>query len=330
MLIAVIEKDEITSANNLFFKRLLLLRHEKFDIIYATAGGSDVIQIFYSNKYDFWWGNFDDKRNGRFWNPFGLKRPKPGSATTGKCQINYSTSVINSNTGGLFAKNNLGNLYLLHNGRVGGGQKGVGKIAFANYYTGETTSVSVNGQEMDYFVVTELNSSRFYQNVLDFVTTIYDFKTYVKNTQTKEKRRGTKRPLPGDEYLGIKTYNLPARTVVASNEHAIITKKLISELQKLNFTVKRDQYRDAYTVDDNDKINRIFEVKSSLSMQALYTAIGQLKLHGLFFNSKKFFVTHRDVDPELIKDLKKLDIHCLLYNWTNGDVNFYDLKRVTT
>lgn len=330
MLFAITQEDEIKEANNQLFDKLAKLSHEKITINYGSAGGSYPIEIAYSEKYDLWWGNSDDRKSNRFWNPFGLKKPKPNSTVTGRCQINYSASGINNSVAGLFAKDSKGTFYLLHSGKVGGGQAGVGKNAFADYYTGRKSLIEFENQELEYYVITSLNSNRFYQNILDFVTSVYDFKEYVKNGEVSGKPIKEKNPLKDGEYLGIKTYDLPARTVSASNNHAIITTELISQLRAKGLHVERDQFRDAYTLNGNNKIDRVFEVKSSLSRQSLYTAIGQLILHSLVYDSKKVFVIDKDLSPELVYDLGKASIHCVFYKWLpdHKGVRFYGLNEI--
>jgi hypothetical protein len=313
MLFAITQKKEIRKANDMLFNRLASLKHESYIINYGSAGGSAPINISYSPEYNMWWGNSDERKANRFWNPFGQGKPKPNSTVTGRCQINYSASGINNSVGGLFAKDSSGEIYLLHSGKVGGGQKGVGKNAFADYYTGRKQPVEFDNQELDYYVITGLTSKRFFQNLYDFVNDVYEFKDYIKKNRIAGVPIREKNPLKDGEYLGIKTYDLPAKVVVASNDHAVITTQLIEELRDRGFEVHRDQFRDAYTVDAEKLIDRVFEVKSSLSRQSLYTAIGQLTLHSLIYDSKKFFVVDKGINNELVKHLMKIQITCILY-----------------
>lgn len=330
MLFAITQKNEIKEANNQLFEKLAKLSPEKITINYGSAGGSYPIEISYSKKYDLWWGNSDDRKSNRFWNPFGLKKPKPNSTVTGRCQMNYSASGINNSVAGLFARDAKGTLFLLHSGKVGGGQAGVGKNAFADYYAGEKTLVIFDNQELEYYLVSSLTSRRFYQNILEFVTSVYKFKDFIKSNKFGGTPIREKNPLKDGEYLGIKTYDLPPRTVVASNDHAVITNQLILELKAMGLHVKRDQFRDAYTLNRSEEIDRVFEVKSSLNRQSLYTAIGQLILHSLAYDSKKVFVIEKKFNSDLVDDLRKLLISCVFYKWLpdRKGVTFYGLDEI--
>lgn len=329
MLYALTTKDEIRTTTSEIFSKLFRLAHDELTIIYASAGGNAPINIFYSHKYQFWWGNkFDDYR---FWNPFGLEKPKDGSTVTGRCQINYLSDGYDNSMAGLLAKDIKGNAYILHSGRIGGGQKGVGKNAFLDYYSGNRTLVKVGNQELEYFIVAKVNSPRFYKSLLEFIKAVYNFKESVKSGYIKPSIGSGDNPLSNGEYMGIKTYNLPERTIIATHDHAIITNQLIDELKARGYRVKRDRFRDAYTLDTAGKtINRIFEVKAFFSRQGLYTAIGQLQLHSLAFNSQKYFVIDDTVDKSLIQDLAKLQISCLTFQWNddNESVSFSDLDKL--
>lgn len=330
MLFAITRKNDIIRTNDIFFKKLGLLKVSKIPIVYNSGGGSYPITVSYSPKFDFWWGNDLENKGSRYWNPFGLKQPKPNSNQQGRCQINCSLSGVKNGIAGLFAKDANGKMYLLHSGNIGGGQKGVGKNSFSNFYTGEKIEVIADDKLFEFFVVTRFDSSTFYQNIVSFVKAVYSFKEYVKQGNTAGQPVIDRNPLKEGEYLGIKVYNLPARTVTASNDHAVITTKLIEQLRLKNFNVKRDQFRDAYTVINDNHIDKVFEVKSSLSRQSLYTAIGQLMLHSLEFNSKMFFVVDKDVNKDLVTDLKKIDIKCVFFKWKTDHlaVDFYGLESI--
>lgn len=331
MLIALTDKKEIQKANDLLFSKLSSLKHEDYTIRYSSADGKEPkIKVSYSTEFEFWWGNSKDQDDNRFWNPFGIKKPRENSLVAGSCQMNYSSEGINKNVGGLLAKDAKGKFYLLHSGNVGGGQRGVGKNAFKDYYTGNSISVQVGVEEAEYFVVTHFDSARFHLNILDFVNTVYNFKAHVKTLKANKKPLKPKNPLKDGEYLGIKTYDLPDKTITASNHHAVITNQLISDLRGKKFKVERDQFRDAYTVNDKGIIDRVFEVKSSLSRQCLYTAIGQLALHSLIYDSKKYFVIDQNISPQLIIDLKKIGIQCITYKWkaNKKSVQFHGLKSL--
>src|SRR6266851_3944452 len=106
MLYALTNKTEIKEANDIIFNKLSKLEHERINIFYSSAGGisPSPIEVYYSRKYKFWWGNEYDKDGDRFWNPFGLgEQPKEGATITGRCQINYSAGNPYNRLAGILA-----------------------------------------------------------------------------------------------------------------------------------------------------------------------------------------------------------------------------------
>lgn len=331
MLFALTQQKHIKEANNDFFKKLSKLSHKSIKVKYTTAGKSTPIVINYSKKYKFWWGHTPDLKGKRYWNPFGLgEEPHTDSNVVGPCQFNCVYEGFSNLTGGLFAIDEDNNYYLLHSGRLGGGKKGVGKERFTKFYFdhyGELEDVICNERVLKYFVVTNFNDKNFYQNILDYINIAQQFKDSLK-VNTHNEDRLDRNPLTNGEYIGIKTYDLPQRTIIATNDHARIVNQLIDELRLLGLQTKRDQFRDAYTIDNNGKVDRIFEVKTGFNRQKLYTAVGQLIVNSLTHNSEKFFVLEKDAYADLIEDLGKIPVKCVTYKW-NADklsVKFYGLK----
>jgi len=119
----------------------------------------------------------------KFWNAFGvtekLSRDSSNSITT---EINIPIEGVNRNIGGLFAKRN-NQIYLLHRGKIGGGQKGIGKKEFLKWYKGDKKTVSYNekGQHRDRCLfITDLASSEFIENISKFVHNVALFKKEVQ------------------------------------------------------------------------------------------------------------------------------------------------------
>lgn len=318
ILQALTKRSEIKKATQKLFSHLRGISPEKYHIIYSSAGGSTPVDVFYSPEYDFWCGNSVEP--DRYWNPFGLGRPRNGATITGRCQINYACENVNLRMAGLLAKDAEGRLYLLHSGKIGGGRKGVGKNAFLDFYTGERIMVTDGERQYEYLLIDRIDNERFFLNVRIFIESVYGFKG---DQEFAGYKAGTSAasPLSGDEYDGVKTYDLPARSVTASNDHAIVTRELLKTLRSAGFNAGRDRFRDVYTVGLSGETDRVFEVKTGLSRQKLYTAVGQLMLHSLSGNTGKVFVTEELTDNGLANDLKKLGISMITFKWSKNGKN---------
>ena len=326
MLIALHTQKDITLANDLLVNTLSKKSGKPYNIKHSTRGGSSDLTISYVKEFDFWWSN--SKGDSQYWCPYGLGEPKENQTTTGRCQINYPLNGINRKVAALLAKDNAGKYYLLHSGAVGGGISGNGREGFLNFFQGDKQEVVVNNEVIEYCLIGCISATDFIENLKLFIQSVYDFKA---SNKTATKGTKTKKELDTDEYAGIKTYGLPARTVVASNKHALVFKALKEELIQLGLKPKRDRLRDLFTADKNTKkIELLFEIKSKPDRQSLYTAIGQLMMYGIIDKPKCFFVFPDKINTELIADLKKLNIETIRFREKNKKITFLDLSKISS
>jgi hypothetical protein len=86
------------------------------------------------------WGAFgrqqlgqERKPLGRFWNSFGVADPNQHSSLSITVEINPPHEGENPRTAGVFLRDELGRLYVGHDGRVGGGRPGIGPRAFREF-----------------------------------------------------------------------------------------------------------------------------------------------------------------------------------------------------
>ncbi|MBN9485238.1 MAG: hypothetical protein BGO70_03040 [Bacteroidetes bacterium 43-93] len=128
------------------------------------------------------------------------------------------------------------------------------------------------------------------------------------------------------EFQGGKKYNLPEE-VSADCNHGIVVDALKKALEALNIRAYNNRQIDLYST-TGKRIKNIFEIKTSLSWQTVYTAVGQLKVNSVTLspNPKMFFVCPADIKNNLIADLKKLGISVIQYSWQNQVPVFVNLS----
>ncbi|WNZ60945.1 hypothetical protein QEG98_34295 [Myxococcus sp. MxC21-1] len=116
-------------------------------LVQAAATSVKRIRIgFPSGSMDaetYWMGDRDlwcafEHAGNRYWNALGLGNPFEVKTPPPDVEINPPLSGINRRIAGGFAADESGRIYLIHRGKVGGGKKGVGKVAFLRWYTGES------------------------------------------------------------------------------------------------------------------------------------------------------------------------------------------------
>lgn len=284
-------------------------------------------KISYSNELGIWW-YFGTTKN-RYWNCFGVTNPEKRNHANIIVEINMPFEGKNFRCSGIWAKDKYKNYYLLHDGGIGGGSKGIGKKIFLDNFEGNYEKVFVVDEEKEFARVTQVNDDNVAQQLSWFVKEIKrikDFKRAQKKDGKTLKAKKNKEHKFSSEYFGIKKYNLPDE-IKSDCNHGLVVKELKNILEKNGIKGFNDRYRDLYTMSSPTKINRLFEVKTALSRQSIYTAIGQLFLNSITNenSSKLIFVCPDDIDKELISDLNNINIKVLTFNWKNKKPVFNNL-----
>lgn len=326
MLIGITKEKEIKSYRARLKNELQKITTENIRIRYSSKKGvGELVEASYSEKYDMWW--FFGSKIDQYWNPFGMGKPIDEKATTGRCQINMTKKGLNKSVGGAFGVDAFGEIYLLHNGRIGGGTTGISREPFLEYYPVPLFDVNFDGKIAQYFIVAQLGAKKFYDQINYFVEQVYAFKESVKIGNTKKISRFKRTNiLTNGESEFRNPYNLPPRNVLPGADHAIITSALLNKLKENGLKAFRNRFIDCFILDDDGKYTHIFEVKSNLTTKSLYTAIGQLMIYGLKINAKYYLVIEGPITKKLISDLKVLHIHIITFFWKNGVPKFRDLE----
>lgn len=328
MLIPVIEKNEIHKLNQQLVR--ILAKSADFKgrkyIQYPQGGQHQTIQ--YSSSLGLWWYiGKSEWHNDRYWNCFGFTNPNSNGTLHITVEINMAVQDINSRLSGLWAKDEFGKVFLLHNGRIGGGAKGVGKTAFENYFVGKYEDIPINEDVKKYASVLRLDDANAINQLKLFVNEIKTIKESIKQNRDSENNPHNPNQF-NKEFAGIKSYGLPEK-ISATCNHGLVVNELANQFKLLDLKFANDQKKDLFLV-KNNSISHLFEIKTAISLQHIYTAIGQLLLHSL--NSKNspklFFVCPEEIPDKLIIDLKRFKIITLTFTWKNGKPIFKNLIKL--
>lgn len=328
MLKGVTNKSEIKKLQNQLEAKLKDYSTERILVKYSSkAGVSQEVKAYYSEDHELWW--YFDGNNTQYYNPFGMGKRKNHQPITGRCQFNMPKDGYNGRIGATFAHDDEGNVFLMHNGGIGGGVPGVSKKTFVAWFTGELFEVDFGDKKAEYYIVSDFSSPHFMEDIKFFVEKVYAFKDFNRRlTNPTPNPREDDKWLEYGESVLRNPFLLPARTVVRGADHARITNELMRSLTALGYNVRRNRFMDAFIVDKHDKLSHLFEVKHMLDTQSLYTAIGQLMMYGLNHQTKLFLVIDENTRPNLLKDLKELGIHCLTFAWVKNQPIFKNIKNV--
>ena len=155
MLKLVTSERQITEINTRFRNRL---SNESETVrtklgMQGPGGGGD--STLYWHPEVPIWGCFE-KRETRYWNVFGSVDPTDFRPQAPVCEINPATNGVNQKVGGAYAIDDAtGSVLILHNGKIGGGKKGIGKSLFWKKYGKKRPQVQIEheGQTLTYALV---------------------------------------------------------------------------------------------------------------------------------------------------------------------------------
>ena len=142
-------------------------------------GDSLTRTVHWHTKYGFWTIIDSNVTENRFWISFGTQNPANYSKNTSlsiTCETNVPKLGNNGRCGGAFYQKGI-HTYLCHNGRIGGGGKGIGKTAFLAWYSDRFQITWPPG-----IIVGEMSRSEstFLSSTARFVRAVEQFKIEVK------------------------------------------------------------------------------------------------------------------------------------------------------
>jgi len=119
-----------------------------------------------------------------YWLAFGLQNPEKHRAVNITCEVNPPRQGVDRRCAGVLLRDSAGNISLGHSGKVGGGQKGIGKQAFLEKYRGKTQRIAwTDGKKTtkaDVVVFGRVDGSNFLLNLGRFIVDVDGFKQSVK------------------------------------------------------------------------------------------------------------------------------------------------------
>lgn len=318
----------------------------KRTLTYSTKGSTGKIEVitFKHRETTFWFSNNRDRKSPKQYNLFGVN-PDFERDNSILLQINYQKEFKDFKDAAVWAKDKNNNKYLLHSGKMGGGVRGMTIETIDSLFGGEKLSVSHQGTIKDYFVVCKLDSPKAFLQLSYFLLEILKIKTFIKQHQSKVESGSNSKGKSNNkinfqvprnyspEFWGKrKTYYRKGKIESTSDHGAIVDAlkfKLESDFGYQNKCVN-NKFIDL-GITKNGKPLAIFEIKTSVNTQAIYTAIGQLMLHSSKsrVNPLKFAVFPSDLDDDIVKDLNKLNIKTIRYKWSSDNkLKFYNLEYI--
>ena len=247
---------------------------------YGHQGHSQDMDMYWLPEDKFWWG-YQMAEGSRHWNAFGFAESFSDSKSFDiTCEINFPLSKGTWCVAGAFARDENGETYIVHSGKIGGGRKGIGRGLFMEHFAGSQQWVVVerNGKSKEVVVVSSLDDDSLIQNLAHFVKEVYRIK---KLPNEKKPPGGGLTPpsrssgFRGEFEGGRKSYSAD-KEIRARVEHGKIVRSLHSLAVSMEIEAWNNQQTDLFL---RRKTIAMVEVKASSDSQSRYTAIGQLLYH---------------------------------------------------
>lgn len=324
MIIPIEDYAEFEKLHKYFVKKLDNAADDVRNVRITYQPKQIEARVAVNNQLQLWWHN--EKRQDHYWGPFGSNIPSENGLAQITVNITYKHTTSHLSEGGaFFAINDSQEILLVHTGNIKGGVKGVGPSGFWNHYRGASElALLPSGKVKKVAIIANVKSNLLMNELARFVHHVAEIKEILK---------GNKNGLDGfsfnPEFHGKYTYNLPETVTVQSN-HGLIVNELTLRLKSKGLLVGNDQKMDIFIYRSNDKISHLIEVKTKLSTQNLYGAIGQLYFYSLNLPSrcKKIFVAPKDIKKEVVDSLDKLNIDVVRFSLNDEKIRFYDLDKV--
>jgi hypothetical protein len=285
-------------------------------------------QVITDGRHWFWSADLPANRaaNPRRLNWFGLMPQAGGTSVNISVEINTPFDGQNNKISGFFGRDNdSGQVYLFHSARVGGGTKGVSKEPFLTWAGHRLVEVfDANGKAREGVLVMPVEGLGAARPAVRYVDSIADFKQAVRDGKTSSRaflaRQGRLRAFYGESH-GRRQGRRSSKIDYVSR-HGEVVQALHDWRQAAGLRVGQHLFNDVLidlgVVTSGDTPIEVYEVKTSADRQSVYTAIGQLFVHGNAPRCKRVMVlpSKDKLAPDLAEALQCNNIDLMLYDLT--------------
>jgi hypothetical protein len=327
MLKVVENEPAIRRYQRHFVGSFKLLTDEVIPVELGHPGASVRAKVAWSERLGIWF--FSRKvADHRYWHAFGVGRPEGGARIPITCEINFPLYGIDRRTGGAFAEDGAGRVFVVHRGKLGGGRKGVGKGLFENHYRGVWEVMDDGGEETPIPVIGVLKSPRFARQIAQFVRQIARIKETAAARSAQVELRFDELSLH-EELIGARCRE-QERETGAECDHGLIVRDLAEALRKRNLRTGNDGCRDLLVMNREGRIRAVFQVRTEMDLAGIHAGATQLLMDGLSLPKDPLLLLALPRAPEepLREKLKRLNIDLLIYGWEGDRAVFPGLAEI--
>ena len=327
MLKVITDQPAIKKYTRLFVKKFKPLIDETIKVKLGHQGASLPAKVLWSRKLGIWL--FSHTINEvRYWNAFGKGKPREANILSTTAEINFPWEGIDRKTGGAFAEDAWGNIFVIHRGKIGGGKKGVGKSLFEHNYHGVWSFMKDGDSITQVAVIGALNSSRFAMQTALFVKKIEKLKSAATSSPQTE-INFSEITFREDLVGAVPSPNV--REIFTACDRDLVVTSLANLLMHWKFRVGNDTKHQLFLIDPSkNKISHVFEVLADIKEKSVMAAAGKLLLKSTADegNPLPIMVLPEDGINAYTQELQKINISVIGYRLEGEQIIFPDLEKI--
>ncbi len=329
MLRIITDQKDIKKYTRLFVKKIKPYIDETIKVKLGHQGASLPAKVLWSKKLGIWL--YSQAINEvRYWNAFGLGKPKEAGILSTTAAINFPWQGIDRKTGGAFASDPWGNIFVIHRGKIGGGKKGVGKSLFANNYRGVWSFMEDGDSITQVAVIGALNSGRFALQVALFVKKVENLKLKPAEVNSTQTEINFAEITFREELVGAVPSEIASEICTACDADLVVM-NLANLLSRWKYRIGNDSHRQLFLINpSNGKISHNFKVLADIKEQSVLAAAGKLLLQSAADkgNALPIMVLSEDGINAYGQKLEKINIAVIGYRLEGERIIFPDLGKI--
>lgn len=316
-------KDEIAKAQRKLNATIRgNFKMKKVKNIGYPGGTTFDAEVVTDGKYWYYSSDYDvkDASSPRRFNWFGLFRHDADLQIS--VEINTAYEGRNNKLAGFYARDNYtGAIYLMHSGRVGGGTKGVGKAAFLAWSNQRPIEVvDSSGGIKEGVLVMPIEDVAATRSAIRYIDTIARFKQAVRNGDLDSPEFQRKKKELEDFFAESRGRRKGRRAGIIDylSRHGEVVDALYlwrsSNALPESVRLVKNILIDMGVAIDGELVE-VFEVKTSAARSDVYSAIGQLMVHGTSDDCRRVIVLPQNehIASDLKDALRRLNIELLRF-----------------
>lgn len=330
MLLAFGAEDDARGAFSAL-RETLARAGEPVEARVGYKGGSVVAEVTWHRSVKMWSLLSEHQTERRFWCCFGLDDPNTTVNLDITVEINPRYQGTDLLVAGAFAKDTMGAVHLCHNGKIGGGRKGVGKSAFFRHCHGGYMEMVYPNGSARVVDLGPIDRPALLDRLEWFAREVKRIKEACANEQHGKAPVDLGLPTFSPEFSGRRSPYSVSRRIESKADHGLVVDALADAVKGVGRTAGNDGARDLFVLDARNRPTVLFEVKTDLTTTSIYTAVGQLLLNGGAGQHapRKVLVVPGKPKRETLDALSSVGIDLLPFAWRGGKplIAEADLKR---